>query len=57
MEIIKSGLRALWKILYPLMVYYLSVFAVGVIFQTWGIQTNTTIARSGADIGDPLVSI
>lgn len=43
MEIIKSGLRALWKILYPLMVYYLSVFAVGVIFQTWGIQTNTTI--------------
>ena len=43
METIKSGLRALWKVLYPLMVYYLSVFAVEVIFQTWGIQINTTI--------------
>ena len=43
MEQIKSGARALWKVLYPLMVYYLSVFSFEVIFQTWGIETDSTV--------------
>ena len=29
MEKIKSGLRAVWKTVYPLMAYYMSVFSVG----------------------------
>ena len=43
MEKIKSGLRAVWKTVYPLMAYYMSVFSVGEIFASAGIEPPSSV--------------
>ena len=43
MEKIKSGLRAVWKTVYPLMAYYMSVFSVEEIFAALQIQPSSSV--------------